>query len=363
MIQRVDEISNQIATIQKLKMVNCYQVFGEKGPLNAIMAYYGDQTINLSEADEHYDELVDRISKVYATESRRAQIVVDEATEKILGRAQVGPLKSFEQRLAFYREVETPIFLPKAFAHLDVLPIVKFVIQKLRGNEEDAIQFENAYADWFGKGTLLGVSHGSSVRMPYRITIMDDETYKTEVGNALMAGDLLTLEITFGREGITASFRETLRLLQGDLILRVTDEKATASIKIMEENEILLAEELEREPRENAAPTERTRRLAANVEQQWKAFELPWGNVIYRARDDRYEYQVHASGNEDVTVSHVLSARDLNAGEGKPIKFGNYAFCLYEKGIKAEVHLLDQAFPRATAFYVQYVGRYYEEIS
>lgn len=362
MIQCGDAISNQIATIQKLKMVNCYQVFGEKGPLNAIMAYYGDQTINLCEADEHYCELVDRIARVYASESKKSWIIADEETERILGNSMVGPLRSFEQRLAFYREVETPVFMPKAFARYFVLPIVKHVIKKLCGDGEDAIRFENLSTDWYGRGAFYGVTHGKSTRFPYRILIKDDETYQVEVSNALDVGDLLTMEIRYGREGIVANFREAARLYHGDLILQVTDEAATLSMRIHEGDKVLLEEKTESECKENLSPTERVERLASIAKLSWKAFELPWGNVIYRAKDERYDYQVHCTRDEELTVSHLVSTRDLNAGEGKPIRFGNYAFCLYEKGKKAELHLLDQAFPRAAAFYVQYAGRYFEEI-
>ena len=132
------EIANQIASIDKLKMIHFYHLFGENGPMCGILAYYRDQVINLCNTDKHFTELFERLTKVYEREASGGQILTDEKTAEILGRANAFSDDVFEAKLAEYRPEQAPMMLPKAFCSVYIRPIIAYVVESLYGGHDPA---------------------------------------------------------------------------------------------------------------------------------------------------------------------------------------------------------------------------------
>ena len=360
MITYESKLSNEIATMRKLKMVNCYELFGKDGPISGVMAYYEDKTINLCNVDDCYLELLDQVARVYAREHKQRNIVADEHTLQVLKSMSSNTVSSYEKRLKGFLEQETPIFPPKGYYHVWVLPVVKYVLAMLYGDKEDAITFQNEQRNWFGEGVMCAVSHGAVKHLLYRITALDDDTYDIRITNAFKQGNHFTMELNFGNDGIVASFRDEIYQYRGDLIVEVTKEHANLSSTIWEKDKTIavVSEELERE-REGAMPTELATGLCADHELPWVTYRMPWGDTIYRAMEKETDYFIYESKREFLSVSYGTVTRRVTVGGKGTVNFGDLAFRLYEQERDKELHLLEMAYPRSTTYYLKYAGKYY----
>ena len=358
MIREAGAVSRQISAIKNLKMINCYRLFGENAPLQGILAWYGDTTINLCSADEHFPLLFDRLVRQYALEVPRSPIICDEYTRRILTAAKGFPPQELEARLSGWRELSSPLFLPKAYSHHFLIPIVKFILEKLHGDEEDALHFEDGCRDWFGQGQLSGQSHGRALHFPYRILQKHNEVYEVRIGNALKPGDLLCAEIAFETERILASFTEDAYLFTGDLLLSLTGEPPVLSCSFRDGKKEIVHYEKECERLEEAKPVARAAALTAGEAADWKAWALPWGGRLFCASGEKEEYRILSAEREGFRISRAAAFRKLAEDEPQ-ILFGTLAFMLYEKDRLAELHLLDMSYPRSSGFFVDQVGKIY----
>ena len=403
MIQDKGELSNRIASINNLKMVKCYSLFEKDESISGILAYYGDKTINLCSADEHFPELFDKIVKLYAKESLTAQIVVDKVTGEILERAGKSRKQEYEQILTGYRETTHSLFLPKAFAHYTVIPIVRFLLEKLYGDKEDAVHFDQINRDWFGQGVLIGECHRHRVSFPYRIMQRTDDTVVVKVNNVFHPGNSMFVEFTFGQEGITAFFREKKFSYQGNLLMQVTGQEVEFSYCILEGEKQLEVFHEDCESRTNRKPSDRAIALTAGKEVEWCAYVLPWGDVLFRAFDGAEEYRIFSVERENCNISHALVYHNVTEGTARAeqmqteqmqteqmqteqmraeqmqteqmqaeqmqaeraqdvpdVQFGKLAFTLYERKDLVELQLLDMAYPSSAEYRMQYAGRIYQ---
>ena len=367
MIQEKSEISNQIASIQNLRMVNYYELGGDNGPVEGIMAYYEDRIINLSSADEHFHELFDKIVRVYREESQTYWIVADELTKKVLGKAKLESAKDYDSRLVEFDEVSNPIFLSKAFSHHVVLPIARFVIEKLYGEDVEALSFQGIENNWFGKGVMFGICNGESKHFPYQIRQEDDDTYYVMVSNVLRPGNLFHMEINIDKDGFASTFQDEYFNYEGSIFLRVTQERAKLILNVEERGKTIAAIETECECIPGEVPGKTAAILAlgatAKVEaESWRTFVLPWGDKVYQSIGGKYDAQILTVERSDVTVSRGFVARNIGDREGKGFPYGCFAFELYERPDESEVHLLDMTYPRSALYQEEYVGKIYRKI-
>ena len=357
MIQDGGAVANRIASIKKLKMVNCYRLFGEEGSLNGILAYYGDETINLCSADEHFPELFDKLVKQYALESSKSMIVTDEYTRRVLTCSKEYSARDHEERLSGYTELPAPDFLPKAFDHAYLLSIVKYILEKLYGEKEDAVSFEEGGRDWFGQGEICGTGHGRLMHFPYRILRKSDGVYEVRLYNALKEGDLLCAEIAFETERILASFREDAYLFRGDLKLMLTEDPPLLRASFREAEKELVRYEKACEQADREKPSAGAAKLTAGEDAEWKAFVLPWGDMYFRAAKGKEEYGILSAKSKDCLISRGCAFRRVTGEEEPAVLFGTLAFMLYERDELAELHLLDMPYPRSAEYSRNYAGK------
>ena len=353
-----DDLSDRILVLKDLKMVNCYQIFEESGSVNGIMAYYKGGVINLCSTEKGYEELFDKVARVYAEESKKHMIVADESTRKILEGTWENSGSAIAKRLEAFEETKTPCFLPKAFSHYQVLPIVRYLLELFTGDREGAIKLDAKTRDWYGRGEFGGLCQGKRLHFPYRIDQRRIFVFDVTVCNVLKTGDCFRFRISFGREGILASFQEDYFLYQGDLILRFCEGQAVLSCRIRQGESIYLAREDRCEKRDRM-PSELTRKICSENELQWLAFVLPWGDEVFQAWEKGEEYLVYSFGQEDLTISQGMVSKRLTANGDPEIWHGLYAFRLFERERLSELQLLDLEYPRNYAFAERYSGKFY----
>ena len=362
------EIANQIASIDKLKMIHFYHLFGENGPMCGILAYYRDQVINLCNTDKHFTELFERLTKVYEREASGGQILTDEKTAEILGRANAFSDDVFEAKLAEYRPEQAPMMLPKAFCSVYIRPIIAYVVESLYGGHDPAtveagqkkIVFDTRPRQWFGKGILDGMSEGKSLHFPYQIFPSAGEVYDIVVRNVLADGNVLKIEITFGYDRITVSYYDSLCLYEGSLQYRMVQQKGFVTHELRQKGEIVFTADSECAGKDGMVPTERVVRFLGVAAERFSACELPWGDVVCSASADGTEYRVMVTKENDLTISYLLCFCYLTGEEEAPLAFGEYSFRLYERSDIAELHLLEMEQPGSGRFQEKYSGKYYK---
>lgn len=359
MTQQSREIAYQIAGIKNLKMVNCYKLFDGSDALRGVMAYYEDKVINLCSADDHYPELMERVAAQYAAEAPAGNIVADDETRRILDLVTEPVSRELDMRLAAYRETDSPLFLPKAFAHIYILPIMRFIIEKLYAGRQEAISFYELYRDWFGQGLITAVSHNERLHFPYRMIITSDHSYEVSIRNVMKMGDVFKAGIVFGKERIKVSFTEDTYDYRGELIINLEGSGVSVEFFAKEAAAPLISDKLVCEEKPEMSPTVRAAKLAAGKELLWKAYGLPWGNVIFTADDGRDEYRILYAQKSGRQLSRAVAYRKATGDEEPKLLFGRHSFMLYEQEEYAEAHMLEMPYPGQADYSVRYAGRVY----
>ena len=357
-----DEISRQIANIKKLKMVNVYHLFGEDAPVLGILAYYQDQTINLCNADPHFQELFDKLVEVYAKEREYTytEIIANEETQRILNLACSFPTEEYEKRLAKYEEIKAPLFLPRAFSCFYIAPIIKFLCEALYRQKQETIRFEDTVRQWFGQGMLDAVVMDRPIQLSFMIQESLEDTYEVTVRNVLKLGNLLKMTIRFGDHGISAAYSDSMFGFQGELLSTITGAQVTVSHVLKELGKVVETFEKSCEQVEGSSPTEQAKVLLGAGSIEWNAYQLPWGDMVYLGRNENELYQVYASGDHGVRISRGTCFQELIKGDGAQARFGMSAFRLYEREDVTEVHLLELGYPGSTVWREKYSGKYYD---
>ncbi len=375
------EIANRIATIKGLKMVHFYRLFGGEGPMCGILAYYGDQTINMCNGDTHFKELFERIALVYEREASANEILTDEETIRVLKQANAFRTEDFEKKLEGYTQVSVPILLPKAFCALYLVPIIRYVLESLYNGKDpasaeekkDPIVFDTLPRQWFGKGILHAMRGEKHLQFPYQIFSMAGECYDIMVRNVLSDGNALKIEITFGYDRITVSYYDSYYQYQGNLFFVMKKQTGFVSHELHQkvsfsadgsdagsEGETMFTVESECAAGSGIVPTERCQQLLGIGAGEWNVCELPWGERILSASVNGTEYRVLMTTESDLTISYVLCFRYLTGEGDAPLAFGEYSFRLYERSDITELHLLDLDPPGEGRYQERYAGRYYK---
>ncbi len=356
-----ERIAAAIASIKNLKMIHYYRLFDEEGSPDAIMAYYEDKTINLCSADGYYNELFDKLVRQYALESADSLIFTDDNTRKILTDLGRPVGETLKERLSEYTQTDTPLFLPKAFAHLYVMPVAEYILKLLYGDGDDAITFEQTGSDWFGQGVLCGISRDRILHFPYQIIQKSDDTFGVILANALRPGDMLDLEVAFEREKIYISFTEDAYLFHGDVEITADDaDTARISVRIKEADKPVAVYAKECAIATDELPSGRASALlAAGKEPVWKGYRLPWGDIIFRAADGKEVYQILSAERFGCTISHGTVFCRITDDKGPGILFGRSEFRLYEREDMTELHMLDTEYPRSAEYALSYAGKVY----
>lgn len=354
-----NEILNQIQTIRDLKMVKIYPLFEGETPLMGLMVYYADKTMNYCSADRYFPALLDRIAKVYEEEYGSGEIITDDQTKRILGEANDFCREDLMARLPEYEENDAPKFLPKGFTYVYVMPIVTYVMKAMYDRKDGKIQFDDFVQQWFEKGILSGVIDDRRQRYPYRISLTAGDVYDVTVCNVLKPGNVLKVNVSFGMNGIAATYYDQYYCYQGTLRIDVRGDKMTFShvMKDQDQTAIEIHQELEEAPW--GAPTECVRRLTAGENAEWKASMIPWGGYVYKAVADGKTYLVYSNDGLGITISRGVCVKKLSIQGGEDTLFGQFAFRFYEREDATELRFLDMEYPRSARYAAEYADRCY----
>ena len=354
-----NETLNQIRTIRNLKMIKIYPLFEGETPLMGLMVYYADKTMNYSSADTFFPALLDRVAKVYEDESGSGEILADEMTKQILGEANAFCSEDLTARLPEYEENDSPKFLPKGFTYVYVMPVVTYVMKALYGGRNGTVQFDDLVRQWFERGILSGVIDDKQQSFPYRISVTYGDAYEVTVCNVLRPGNVLKLNVSFGMNGIAATYYDRYFGYQGTLRLNVKGEKMSFShvMKNQDQKVIEIDQELEAAPW--GAPTECVRKLTAGEDAEWKACVIPWGGYVYRTEEDGKTYLVYSNDGPGITISRGSCIKKLSVQDGEDTSFGQFAFRFYEREDVTELRFLDMEYPRSARYAAEYADRCY----
>lgn len=352
-------ISNQISAINGLHMVHLYHLSSADSPVYGILAYYRDQTINLTNTDTHFTALLDRLANVYAQEAASSDIYTDEATKAFLRKAAGCPDEFYEKMLTGYTAVKTPMIAPKAFTHVYILPIVRYILDLLYDTADEDFSFAPLNKQWFGKGMLDAHKGKTALHFPYRLLCHSPLYTEVNLSNVLSEGNTFNIYISLTRNGLTVSCNDRLHAYEGIMSYTVSGDDAELSVFFTKKGEVLINTKDTFPAGDAEAPTERVLKLSGTTAKDWSSVTTPWGSRVYTASKDGCEYRVFRSEDKGMTISHLSCFRYLTDTHESSLAFGLYAFCLYEHEDITELHFLDQASPASGLYAARYAGNCY----
>ena len=278
-------------------------------------------------------------------------------TKAFMEKANAFSADEFEARLSGFTETKTPVILPKAFTHYLLLPILKYVMETLYGTMKESVVFDPDLPPWFGKGTISATTGKTAQRFAYRVRMLGEGRYDLTVRNILMAGNTLKMEILLGRKGVTVSYRDSLYGYEGNLRTRIGKNGACVEHGLKNDEGVIL-ETVTDCPCEDRSPTELAAALTTGGGVPWKAYVLPWKDVVFETQRDETTYRIYDVRGEGVSISSAFCFQELTEGD-EPDRFGKFAFRLYERDDVTELHLLDLEYPGSGRFQGRYAGKYY----
>lgn len=354
------ELSNKIASMNKLKMVHFYQMFGENGFINGILAYYQDKSINLCDSDPQFEELLDRIIQLYQQESKEnTGIIADEPTKKILEQSSDFRKKEYDHLVEGLEEIKSPLILPKAYSHVYLMPIIKYILKSLYFGKYGELTFEDRSYQWFGKGILEAMYLSKRLRFPFRMMETQENFYEISLLNVFQEGNLLRIDISFGNKGVQVSYYDTYYLMEGNLCFDLTDQGAKITHFLKEKEEVRIQNEAFCDFQTGRQPTDLLLRLSNQGKSEWLSYEFPWGATFFMTEESENHYHIYFTEDPSIKIGFLVCGQNISKAMEKPICFGQYSLHSYERTDLQEVHFYDMEYPRNSYYQEFYAGKYY----
>ncbi|MCR5719980.1 MAG: hypothetical protein K6F84_05390 [Lachnospiraceae bacterium] len=353
--RHMSDRSIKIASIRNLNMVNFYRIFDENNDLSCIMVYYDNsEIINLSETDEGFFELLEKVTEVYSLEENQRSIIADDFTRELLKTSACYRTKEYERLTSLFDETKEPDLFPNAYSHKMMLPIVRYVMESIYGVEGIKIEFNDYVREWYGRGSLNARSESVNRSFPFVIRKLNGTLYRVEVSNVLKKYKTLTVNILHSFDGITVDYSAS----SYSGILRVSfigEEPVMNHVIKLGDKEVFWA-------KENMKPFEETDN--ANIypsfsRVKWESFILPWKERVMTAREGALQYRLYSAGSNKKMFSfgicnHVLRNEGINLG-----RICMFAYLIFESPLKTELHFLDAVSPAHWFYRENYESKKY----
>ena len=358
-----DKMLLKITSIKKLKMVHFYHLFGENGPMYGILVYYMFDVINLCNADPYFDELFDKIVSVYKKEAPTNSILANEETKGILENAISLKKNDYQTIFSGFLETKMPIILPKAFSHIFLLPLVKYIITSIYGGDQESLQFSDLKEEWFGKGVMNAMLKNSSIRLPYRISQENDEDYEITVCHVLTQANELCIHVHFGGEGMIISYHDTIYNYRGGITVSISDENTIYSHELKQQNTLILNSEIYCEQLKKINLSKTVYSLCGENTCSWKFWTLPWGSIACHTMASDIHNRIIMDYSNNTLITRIVSCKKIFTSDSSYIDFGCFNALLYECPNAVELHLLDMDYPRASSYIEHFAGKFYSKES
>ncbi len=324
-----------------------------------ILAYYQDKTINLCNTDPCFDLLFERLAYVYGLESSSSVIITDEETRKILENAAAFSDCFYHELLSDYSPITTPMIVPKAYSHIYLLPIVKYILNSIYVDTSDSLIFPEYDKIWFGKGMIDATRNGQNLHFPCRILSPDPGYHEITLLNVLTTGNTLNVSIAFNRRDIALSFYDRYFGYEGYMTYRTDKDRAAFELSLSQKDSVVFHREMEYQQIKGFPPGNRILKLTRTKSDDWSCYELPWNGRIHLASANDCEYRVTVNESKKINISRCLCYKNLKAEETELTDLCVYSLNLYEREDLAELHMLREAPPVSGTYAAEYAGTFY----
>ena len=325
-----------------------------------ILAYYQDKTINLSNTDPHFDKLFEKLTHVYRLESSSSAIVTDKETKKLLENASAFSEPFYHELLSDYSRINTPMIVPKAYSHVYLLPIVKYILNSIYVDTSDTLIFPEADKFWFGKGLIDATRNGQSLHFPCRILSPSPDFHEITLLNVLTTGNTLNINISFNRRNIALSFSDRYFGYEGYMNYEISEERAAFIHTLSQKDSVIFHREMEYQPVKKAPPVNRILKLTRTKDIDWSAYELPWNGYIHLASADGCQYRVTVYESKNIRISQCFCYKNLKTAEADLTDLCIYSLNLYERDDLTELHMLKAAPPVSGTYAADYAGTFFK---
>ena len=358
MVKRMSEIELQISSIKNLDMVNFYHLFDDGKSLPGMLAYYDStKVINLCAADKGFPMLLDKIVEVYSLEKQYGRIVLDYNTKQVLDRSISCSKSNYENMLAGFLETAKPIYLDKAYIHIIVLPLVKYIIDGIYGVNDMTVNWNIYNKSWYGRGVLTASVNEKATKFPYLIARQNDKMHRAIINGLLRPDNTLTIDIIHDLRGIGVTFKDNLYGYEGSLSADVSGDVPMLKFEILSAGERVFFNE-SAIPESNAEEG----RVAIGLslaEAEFKEYILPWGETISLSKSGGKMQCIFSAGDVSDRISLGICSERLDDRTRTPIDLGLFAYILFESVAMKELHFLDMGYPQQALYKEEYAGKSY----
>lgn len=246
----MSEIEITIRKINDIKMVHIYELTGANlsagvSGLVAIAVTYGDnQQLNLSENDEGFQSLVNRVYTLYNANSN---ILMDETTRALL---DGGFNLTNETLLDEYYKLEPaeyPLIVVDSVMSKRFLSVVEYLINSLYQLFDIEIHFLKSTAGWRG-AMLFEVESTSEKKTIFaKTTKLGDGMFAISITNILKLGATLLVNVRIGFDDFEISFVSEALELSGVFGYSYKDKLLRESKEIFHEDKSIYYDVVDRE--------------------------------------------------------------------------------------------------------------------
>ena len=297
MFRRMSEIELTINEIDKVRMIDIYELTGikddpEAGCVAISVFYGGDKHLNLCELDQGFEILAGRIFEIYDeyagkknSESNEVEIisdeiVMDEKTRRILECGRIGRNEEFLESYYKISPVEIPDVAFESAEAERFIPLVSYMLQGLYLVNGKKMEVTGVRNGWRGAGVIYGLLNGERLTFGLKISQTTDDRYIVKVCNFLEQGNFLEAEIVIRNREIILKYASEKVDFKGISIFNLHENGYSERHEAFKDGVKIFCDTWGKREMEKIALTKEEMTLIP-----WKCDEkafhsLPWGMVF-----------------------------------------------------------------------------------
>ncbi len=325
----LDELSVQIATMDKLKLVNFYYLYDRENEIQAAMVYYqNDKVINLSSLDMHFEMLMRRLFLLYHELENSEDIVADELTRKVLENGYLQTTVDYDTLLEGFGETGEQAYFRKNYAYYTLKGIIAYVVELLYGVRYENVCVGKLSRDWCGKGEITVTANNTRKRLHYRISTETPAFSQIAVSNVFDAGNVLTIDVSCGETGVEISFADTMHGYSGGISCFMVSDKFFERVRICEGDTVKVGTEriVEKKAWERKGKNDFLSRFFDNP----ACYELSCGMVMMREQRDKKTLTAYVSDDDECAYAYICGKRNVSIEGKAAFSFTEQTLTYYE---------------------------------
>lgn len=335
MLEYMDNVELDVVAVKDLRMIHCYNLAGENGPVPGVMVYYGkDKVINLCQLDKCYDQLLSKVIERYEKEKDSHPIIIDDRTRNILEDICKKNDSYYTNLIEGYEEQALAICSHKGHIKNMLIPLLQFIINDLYSLEGKILEWNPISKEWYGRGELVALLNGDKKIFPYVVKQACEGDYDIVVSNLLKQFSETRLHIVYGKRGIEITVESLSNNINGKMgyILDADNSSLIYQVEIYQADKLVCHQDKEIVSQDVTKEETDIYRLLDKIFTKPKEVALPWGQKIW--------LQTETDTENDKTVLNVNIAYIMKSSDLTEVMIRSYSNLTESDKVSVEINRL-----------------------